>query len=126
MNFIQANIFDWDVPTEPYDLVYDSGCFHHLPPHRRLSYRTLLEQVMAPQGYFALVCFAAGAMGSEDPDEDLYRTGTLSGGLAYGDDDLRSIFDWLSVVELRRMDSRSADLPEFGESFLWAALFRQR
>ena len=22
----------------PYDLIYDSGCFHHLPPHRRISY----------------------------------------------------------------------------------------
>lgn len=21
----------------PYDLIYDSGCFHHLPPHRRVS-----------------------------------------------------------------------------------------
>ncbi len=24
----------------PYDLVVDSGCFHHLPPHRRVSYLT--------------------------------------------------------------------------------------
>ncbi|GAA0359071.1 hypothetical protein GCM10010319_40580 [Streptomyces blastmyceticus] len=23
--------------TGPYDLIYDSGCFHHLPPHRRIS-----------------------------------------------------------------------------------------
>ncbi|MHC5906468.1 class I SAM-dependent methyltransferase [Streptomyces sp. S6] len=46
----------------PYDLVYDSGCFHHLPPHRRISYLRLLDRVLAPGGYFGLTCFAAGAM----------------------------------------------------------------
>jgi SAM-dependent methyltransferase len=54
----------------PYDLIYDSGCFHHLPPHRRISYLALLDQVLAPGGHFALTCFAAGGMGSELPDAD--------------------------------------------------------
>jgi len=31
----------------PYDLIYDSGCFHHLPPHRRISYLALLSRVLA-------------------------------------------------------------------------------
>jgi len=44
----------------PYDLVYDSGCFHHLPPHRRISYLQLVDG-----GHLGLVCFASGAMGSE-------------------------------------------------------------
>lgn len=57
----------------PYDLVYDSGCFHHLPPHRRISYLALLDQVLAPGGYFGLTCFAAGGVGSEVPDVELYR-----------------------------------------------------
>ncbi|MET9681062.1 class I SAM-dependent methyltransferase [Streptomyces coeruleorubidus] len=53
--------------TGPYDLVFDSGCFHHLPPHRRISYLALLDDVLAPGGLFGLTCFAAGAggMGSE-------------------------------------------------------------
>ncbi len=37
----------------PCDLVYDSGCFHDLPPHRRVSYLDLLDEVLAPAGPFA-------------------------------------------------------------------------
>src|SRR6478672_11706651 len=49
--------------TGPYDLVYDSGCFHHLPPHRRVSYLALLDRVLAPGGHLALTSFAAGEEG---------------------------------------------------------------
>jgi SAM-dependent methyltransferase len=109
----------------PYDLVYDSGCFHHLPPHRRISYLALLDQVLAPGGHFALTCFAAGGMGSELPDADLYGGSGLQGGLAYTADELRWIFGELEVVELRRMRDEPAESPRFGEDFLWTALFRR-
>ncbi|MCB5165442.1 class I SAM-dependent methyltransferase [Streptomyces bambusae] len=109
----------------PYDLVYDSGCFHHLPPHRRVSYLALLDRVLAPGGHFALTCFAAGAMGSEIPDADLYRQSALHGGLAYTDASLRLIFSDLQEVEFRRMTDEPADSPHFGEPFLWTALFRR-
>jgi SAM-dependent methyltransferase len=117
----------------PYDLVYDSGCFHHLPPHRRISYLALLDQVLAPGGYFALTCFAAGGMGSELPDAELYRGSGLQGGLAYRPDELRWIFGEsesesaleLEEVELRRMRDEPDDSPCFGEGFLWTALFRR-
>ncbi len=125
VNFRNGSIFDWEMPQAPYDLVYDSGCFHHLPPHRRLSYRTLLERTVAPRGFFGLTCFAAGAMGSEESDADFYRTGRLSGGLAYSDEDLRAIFGWLETVEVRRMRESAADQALFGESFLWVGLFRR-
>ncbi|WP_306745353.1 class I SAM-dependent methyltransferase [Saccharothrix yanglingensis] len=58
----------------PYDLVYDSGLFHHLPPHRRISYLALLDRVLAPGGHVGPVAFAAGERGSERPDTDLCRT----------------------------------------------------
>ena len=109
----------------PYDLIYDSGCFHHLPPHRRISYLALLDRLLAPGGHLALTCFAAGSMGSELSDAELYRTGRLHGGLAYGADDLRRIFAPLTEVELRRMRDEPEDAPCFGEDFLWAALFRR-
>ncbi|MFJ7961408.1 class I SAM-dependent methyltransferase [Streptomyces sp. NPDC096319] len=117
----------------PYDLVYDSGCFHHLPPHRRISYLALLDRVLAPGGHFALTTFAAGegGMGSELPDADFYRKGRLEGGLAYTDTSLRALFGDgtdpdLTEIELRRMRAQSPDSPAFGESFLWTALFRRR
>jgi SAM-dependent methyltransferase len=111
--------------TGPYDLIYDSGCFHHLPPHRRISYLALLDRALAPGGHFALTCFASGAMGSELPDADFYRDPGLHGGLAYTAESLRRIFSDLTEVELRRMHAESARSPSFGEDFLWTALFRR-
>lgn len=111
----------------PYDLIYDSGCFHHLPPHRRISHLALLNQVLRPGGFFALTCFAAGdkGMGSELPDADFYRNPGLHGGLAYTPESLRWIFGDLTEVELRRMHDEPAESPRFGEPFLWVALFRR-
>jgi len=109
----------------PYDLVHDSGCFHHLPPHRRISYLALLDQVLAPGGHFALTCFAAGGMGSELSDAELYGGSGLQGGLAYTADELRWIFGDLEEVELRRMHDEPVESPCFGEDFLWTALFRR-
>ena len=109
----------------PYDLIHDSGCFHHLPPHRRISYLALLDRALAPGGHFSLTCFAAGAMGSELPDAAFYRESRLHGGLAYTPESLRRIFGDLTEVELRRMRNEPPDSPYFGEDFLWAALFRR-
>ncbi len=109
----------------PYDLVYDSGCFHHLPPHRRVGYLDLLDRHLAPGGHFALTCFAAGAMGSELSDADLYRERRLHGGLAYTPAALRHVFAGLSEIELRRMREEPPESPYFGEAFLWAGLFRR-
>ncbi|MEE1844940.1 class I SAM-dependent methyltransferase [Streptomyces sp. NPDC093108] len=113
--------------TGPYDLVYDSGCFHHLPPHRRVSYLALLDRVLAPGGGFALTCFAAGegGMGSELPDAAFYDRGGLRGGLAYTPESLRRIFADLTEIELRRMRDEPSGSPHFGEPFLWTALFRR-
>ncbi len=113
----------------PYDLIYDSGCFHHLAPHRRISYLDLLDRHLAPGGWFGLSCFAAGedGMGTERPDAALYRDRTLHGGVAYTPDQLRHIFTGLPLTEtdLRRMRDEPADGPYFGASFLWTALFRR-
>jgi len=109
----------------PYDLVYDSGCFHHLPPHRRISYLALLERVLAPGGCFGLACFAAGEMGAEQPDEEFYRDGSLYGGLAYTAASLRHIFAGFEEIESRAMTDEPAESAWFGEPFLLTALFRR-
>jgi SAM-dependent methyltransferase len=109
----------------PYDLIHDSGCFHHLPPHRRISYLALLDRSLAEGGHLGLTCFAAGEMGSERSDADLYRHGRLDGGLAYTPESLRWIFSDLTEVELRRMHDESPESAYFGEPFLWTALFRR-
>lgn len=123
VRFHHGDAFSLPELAGPYDLIYDSGCFHHLPPHRRISYLALLDRALAPGGHFALTCFAAGAMGSELPDADLYRQSSLGGGLAYSPESLSWIFSHLTAVELRRMVDEPADSPCFGEPFLWTALF---
>lgn len=127
VRFVCGDAFVPGVLEGPYDLVHDSGCFHHLPPHRRVGHLALLDRVLAPGGLFSLTAFAAGegGMGSELPDADLYRRGRLDGGLAYTDDSLRAVFADLTEVELRRMRDEPADSPRFGEPFLWAGLFRK-
>ncbi|MCD2192709.1 class I SAM-dependent methyltransferase [Actinomycetospora endophytica] len=108
-----------------YDLVHDSGLFHHLPPHRRLSHLALLDEVLAPGGYLSLTCFGAAPAASEVPDAELYRSGDLGGGLSYPADALRTIFGHLDEIDLRPMRDEPPDSGRFGEPFLWAALFRR-
>ena len=110
--------------TGPYDLIYDSGCFHHLPPHRRISYLALLDRALAPGGHFALTCFTIDE-GSSRADADFYRHPVLDGGVGYTPESLRWIFADLAEVELRPMREQHADSPSFGVPFLWTALFRR-
>ncbi|MFD4988554.1 class I SAM-dependent methyltransferase [Streptomyces sp. NPDC058374] len=112
----------------PYDLIHDSGCFHHLPPHRRVSYLALLDRLLAPGGHLVLNCFAAGAehSGTSASDAELYRhPERLRGGLGYTADALRWIFSGLEEVELCRMNEEPEGSPYFGVPFLWSALFRR-
>lgn len=128
VRFERADVLRWDAPAAAYDLVVDSGCFHHLPPHRRAGYLALLRRTLRPGGSFALACFAAdgpaGVTGTTASDVDVYREGSLGGGLAYTDDDLRSLFADLTEVEIRRMRELPDGAAEFGRDVLWAALFR--
>ncbi|MFD0207328.1 MULTISPECIES: class I SAM-dependent methyltransferase [Saccharothrix] len=121
VRFRCGDVFDQD---GEYDLVYDSGCFHHLPPHRRISYLALLDRVLAPGGHFALTCFATDE-GSARPDADFYRQAGLEGGIGYTPESLRWVFTDLVEVELRRMNDEPDDSPLFGEPFLWTALFQR-
>ncbi|MFT7868791.1 MULTISPECIES: class I SAM-dependent methyltransferase [Amycolatopsis] len=113
--------------TGPYDVVVDSGFFHHLPPHRRISYVQLLDRVLAAGGHLVLAAFAAWAPGSGSPvpDSDLYRDGKLYGGLAYTPQELRWIFSELTEVEIRPMRDQPADAPCYGRPFLLTALLRR-
>ncbi|MBP0450378.1 methyltransferase domain-containing protein [Kitasatospora sp. RG8] len=125
VRFHCGNIFDVELPHRQYDLVYDSGCLHHLPPHRRISYLALLDRVLAPGGLLVVNAFAAGAMGCELPDEELYRNGRLEGGLAYTPDELRHLFSDFTEIEIRPMVPQPAGSPLFGIPVLLSALFRR-
>ncbi|KPU52677.1 class I SAM-dependent methyltransferase [Bacillus wiedmannii] len=129
IQFICDSIFNLEAQKE-FDFVYDSGCLHHIPPHRRIHYVDLIKNSLKSGGYFGLTCFAAGDLdernGSEITDWDVYRGWSLQGGLAYSEEKLREIFDEFEVIEIRKMKQIDQPNTMFGESFLWTALFKKK
>jgi SAM-dependent methyltransferase len=128
VNFIQANIFDLKVDDGTYDFVYDSGCLHHIAPHRRIGYVELVKKALKPGGAFALTCFVQGGElgGSDLSDWDVYRVKSLRGGLGFTEEKLKNIFHEFEVVEIRKMRNVEPSEGLFGISALWTALFRKR
>jgi len=121
----QQSIFELGLEPDAYDLVYDSGCFHHLAPHRRAPYVQLVSQALRPGGMFGLTCFRPEG-GSGYSDEEVYERGSLGGGLGYDEPRLREI--WSAGLAVRIIRPMRACHPEsglFGESFLWAMLARK-
>lgn len=109
------------LPAGPFDVVYDSGCFHHLAPHRRITYRERILPLLAPGGRYAVVAFAQEAQPSP-PDREVLTSGDLGGGMSFLLEDLERIFAPLRPVEVRRVRD---DVPgTFGAQFLNAGLFR--
>ncbi|MEH7443955.1 class I SAM-dependent methyltransferase [Bacillus sp. JJ1122] len=128
VNFIKTNIFDLEIEEATYDIVYDSGCFHHIAPHRRMNYLELVNRALKPGGSFALTCFVQGGElgGAEISDWDVYRLKSLKGGLGFTEEKLKAIFQDFEVVEIRKMRDVSQDGHLFGTSALWTALFKKQ
>jgi SAM-dependent methyltransferase len=123
VNFQCCSIFEAQFAKGSYDLVYDSGCFHHVPPHRRQDYTELVRSAVKPGGSYGLVCFRPEG-GSEYTDLEVYRRASLGGGLGYTKDRLRALWDTVpfSVRVLRQMSKTDPEGPYFGEDFLWVLL----
>ncbi len=118
----QANVFAANLQPAGYDLICDSGCFHHLPPHRRESYVRLVAAALKPGAWLALTCFRPEG-GSGLSDDQVYERGTLGGGLGYTEARLREIWGTsLQIRELRQMRPQAPTSGRFGASFLWALL----
>jgi SAM-dependent methyltransferase len=126
VSFAQANVFEMDVGVAGYDLIYDSGCFHHMPPHRRAQYVELIVSALRPGGKFCLTCFRPEG-GSGYGDAEVYERRSLGGGLGYTEERLREIWSrGLQIQGLRQMKAQAAKSELFGESFLWALLAQKR
>jgi SAM-dependent methyltransferase len=128
IRFIEEDIFQLDIAEGSYDLVYDSGCFHHIAPHRRMSYLDLIKKALKPGGHFALTCFVEGGDlgGSVISDWEVYRQRSMQGGLGYSEAKLKKIFEEFDPVELRLMKDCSQDVGMFGVAGLRTALFRKK
>ena len=51
----------------PFDLIFDRGCFHVLPPERRSAYASTIAGLLKPGGYFFLKCFSHLQPGTQGP-----------------------------------------------------------
>lgn len=127
VNFIKENIFELDIEEGTYDIVYDSGCFHHIAPHRRMSYINLVKKALKPNGFFAITCFVQGGElgGAEISDWEVYRLQSLKGGLGYTEEKLRSIFKDFREIEIRKMKEIKQPAEVFGVYGLLTALFKK-
>jgi SAM-dependent methyltransferase len=127
VDFRFGSIFDADLDADlgagGYDLVYDSGCLHHLAPAHRAPYRDLVTRALRPGGQYGLVCFRPEG-GSGLSDEQAEAQGSIGGGLGYTAERLRELWDTppFAVLELEQMPQLPHESPMFGADFLWALL----
>jgi SAM-dependent methyltransferase len=116
------SVFDMQLKAATYDLVYDSGCFHHIAPHRRAQYVDLVAAALRPGGWFGLTCFRPEG-GSGFTDDEVYERGTLGGGLGYSEESLREIWSReLQIRSVRQMKKPGEETGLFGETYLWVLL----
>ena len=119
------SVFDIEIEPGSCDLVYDSGCFHNLPPHRRRTYVDRVSAALKPGGWFALTCFRPEG-GSGLTDIEVYERRSLGGGLGYTEERLRAIWSKaLDIGVIRPMHRQPARSGLFGADFLWALLARK-
>ena len=52
----------------PFDLIFDRGCFHVLPPERRQDYISTIAGLLKPGGFFFLKCFSQLQPGTQGPN----------------------------------------------------------
>lgn len=128
VNFIKEDIFQLQFEENTYDLVYDSGCFHHIAPHRRVSYINLLKNALKPGGHFALTCFVEGGElgGSAITDLEVYKLRSMQGGLGYSEEKLKSVFNDFDPIDIRVMEEKKLVDGVFGVTGLRTALFQYK
>jgi len=119
----EADILHGSLPHGQFDVVYDSGCFHHIAPHRRATYLTRVLPLIAPGGVFGIVTFASEVLALTS-DAVVITSGDNGGGSSFTVTELVEIFSALEPIEARRLRADVAGA--FGVDFLNVALFRSR
>lgn len=110
------------LPTGPYDVVYDSCCFHHVAPHRRATYLRRVLPLLASGGAYGIVTLASDA-GGVTGDAEMIVSGDGGGGTTFSLANLQEIFAALPPVEARRV--RDGVDGTFGLGTLNTTLFRE-
>ncbi|MDM5207650.1 class I SAM-dependent methyltransferase [Cytobacillus kochii] len=125
INFHCLSLFDFDFKPHSYDFIYDCGLFHHLAPHRRLTYLEIIKKALKKDGYFGIVCFNTdGAL--DTSDWEVYKEGSLKGGIGYTERRLKEVFsNDFKIINFRKMKKTTQPDDLFGEDFLWVGLMER-
>jgi SAM-dependent methyltransferase len=130
IDFWCKSIFDLELTPSSYDLIYDGGCFHHIPPHRRITYVDMVAKILKPNGFFCIYCFVPGTEYSpeEQTDWEVYRSRRFGGGFAFTREQLIKRFEPSGLKLIEIVDGK--DIPPgsdtFGKAFLHTALFKKQ
>lgn len=124
IDFQCVSLFDFEFEPHSFDFVYDCGMFHHIAPHRRLTYLEILKKALKKGGHFGIVCFnTEGALATSD--WDIYNERSLKGGIGYTEERLKEIFEEdFTIKDFRRMNKMIQSDEVFGEDFLWTSLMQ--
>ena len=119
------SLFEFEDRPKSFDLINDSGCFHHIKPHRRCQYFESILKYLKDDGYFSMTCFNLDG-GANISDYDVYRDYSMHGGLGFSEYKLKKILGtYFNIVEFSKMqESNNPDV--FGKDFLWVALMTKR
>jgi 2-polyprenyl-3-methyl-5-hydroxy-6-metoxy-1,4-benzoquinol methylase len=66
MTWVQDDILATQL-VGPFDLIFDRGCFHVLPPEQRPAYVRTVAGLLRPGGHFFLKCFSHRQPGTQGP-----------------------------------------------------------
>ena len=123
--FERKSLFDFEAESRSFDLILDSGCFHHIKPHRREEYLTEIQALLKDDGYFLMTCFNLDG-GANITDYDVYRDYSMHGGLGFSEEKIKAILKpYFDIKEFRRM--KESDNPEiFGKNFMWVILMKNK
>lgn len=125
VNFLCQSIFDFHGKPESYDFIYDSGCLHHIKPHRREQYLKNIIRYLKADGYFAMICFNLKG-GANISDYDVYKDKSMHGGMGFTEGKLRNILEkHFEIIEFREM-IESDNENVMGKSFLWTVLMKKK
>ena len=119
------SLFEFKDEPKSFDLINDSGCFHHIKPHRRYDYFKSVLKYLKDDGYFSMTCFSLEG-GANISDYDVYRGNSMQGGLGFSELKLRMILEiYFNIIEFRRM-KESSDPHVFGKDYLWVVLMSKK
>jgi len=122
--FINQSFFDFEDEYGSYGLIHDSGCLHHIKPHRREQYLSKIQDLLSVDGYFSLTCFNLKG-GTNISDYDVYKKASMQGGLGYSEDKLRKVLDpYFDIVEMRAMKELDGG-ESFGKDICWVVRMKK-